>query len=161
MSKELARLNKSGLLLQHRVGNQLRFSANMDHPVYPELSALLRKTLGLADVLMGALAQATNRIAVAFVFGSVASSKETAQSDVDVIIIGELEFAEVIELLYDAQTTLQRDINPKIFSVQEWQTKIQTNSVFVLEVLSKPKIFLIGNQSELDKLVESGQDRSA
>ncbi|MES2944771.1 MAG: nucleotidyltransferase domain-containing protein [Pseudomonadota bacterium] len=161
MSKELARLNQAGLLLQHRVGNQVRFSANVQHPVYPELSALLRKTLGLADVLTGALAQAADRIAVAFVFGSVARAGETAHSDIDIMLIGQVGFAEVIELLYEAQTTLQREINPKIFSVEEWRAKIQTNSAFVLDVLGKPKIYLIGNQNDLDELVESGKNRPA
>lgn len=161
MSKELDRLNKAGLLLRHRVGNQVRFSANVQHPVYPELSALLRKTLGLADVLTSALAQAADRIAVAFVFGSVARAGETAHSDIDIMLIGQVGFAEVIELLYEAQTTLQREINPKIFSVDEWQAKIQTNSSFVLDVLGKPKIFLIGNQNDLNELAESGKNRTA
>ena len=161
MSKELAKLNKAGLLLQHRVGNQVRFSANVQHPVYLELSALLRKTLGLADVLAGALAQAADRIAVAFVFGSMARAGETVHSDVDIMLIGQVGFAEVIELLHGAQTSLKREINPKIYSVEEWRAKIQTDSTFVLDVLAKPKIFLIGNQNDLDELVESGKNRPA
>ena len=161
MSKELGRLHKAGLLKQHRIGNQVQFSANQQHPVYPELSALLRKTLGLADVLTLALAPVTERIAAAFVFGSVARSGETAQSDVDIIIIGNLDFAETVNLLYPAQTTLQREINAKIFSVPEWRAKLQAKSPFVIDVLSKPKIFLIGTQHELDQLAKPGPNRLA
>lgn len=161
MSKELARLHKAGLLEQHRVGNQVQFSANRQHPVYPELSALLSKTIGLADVLTFALAPAADRIAVAFVFGSVARSSDTAESDVDIILIGQVDFAEAVNLLYAAQTTLQREINPKIFSLEEWREKLQAKSSFVMDVLSKPKIFLIGTQRELDQLAEPGQDRPA
>jgi predicted nucleotidyltransferase len=161
MNKELDRLQKAGLLEKHRVGNQLQFCANLQHPVFPELSALLRKTIGLADVLTLALTPMVDRIEVAFVFGSVARSSDTAASDVDVIIIGNVAFGEVVNLLHDAQVTLQREINPKIFMVKEWQAKLSAKSSFVLDVLSKPKIFLIGAQRDLDQLAEPGQDRSA
>lgn len=152
MGKELDRLHKSGLLLQHRVGNQVQFSANQQHPVFPELGALLRKTIGLADVLKLALSSVTDRVAVAFVFGSVARSGEHADSDVDVMLIGRAGFGEVVNLLYEAQTSLQRQINPKVFAVEEWQAKVKAKSSFVLDVLSKPKLFLIGTQHELDQL---------
>ena len=152
MSKELGRLHKAGLLLQERVGNQVQFFANERHPAYPELSALLRKTIGLADVLKLALSPASDRIAVAFVFGSVARSQETAGSDVDVIVIGEVEFGETVNLLYEAQTTLCREINPKVFAPPEWRAKRRSKSPFLLDVMSKPKLFLIGTQHELDQL---------
>jgi len=161
MNKELGRLQKAGLLEKHRVGNQLQFCANLQHPVFPELSALLRKTIGLADVLTLALTPVVDRITVAFVFGSIAESSDTAASDVDVMIIGSIDFSEAVNLLYDAQTTLQREINPKIFTVEEWQARLSAESSFVLDVLSKPKLFLIGAQRDLDQLAESGQDRPA
>jgi len=152
MGKELGRLHKSGLLLQERVGNQVRFFANEGHPVYPELSALLRKTIGLADVLKLALSGASDRIAAAFVFGSVARSQESAGSDIDVCVIGDVEFGETVSLLYEAQTALHREINPKVFSPDEWRSKLRSKSPFLLDVLSKPKLFLIGTQHELDQL---------
>lgn len=152
MNKELGRLQRAGLLERHSVGNQLQYCANTQHPVYLELSALLRKTIGLADVLTLALMPVANRISVAFVFGSVAQGSDTALSDVDVMVIGEVDFGEVVNLLFDAQTTLQREINPKAFSKAEWQTKLATNSSFVLDVLAKPKLFLIGSQHDLDQL---------
>ena len=161
MNKELDRLHKAGLLEKHRVGNQLQFCANLQHPVFPELSALLRKTIGLADVLSLALTPVAQRIAVAFVFGSVARSSDAAESDVDVIIIGRVDFGEAVNLLYEAQATLHREINPKIFSVEAWLAKVSEKSSFVLDVLSKPKLFLIGTQHDLDQLAEPGQDRPA
>jgi predicted nucleotidyltransferase len=152
MSKELDRLHKSGLLEQHRVGNQVQFCANQQHPVYPELSGLLRKTIGLADVLALALTSELSRIKVAFVFGSVANSTDTATSDIDVLVIGSVDFGSVVNRLFDAQQTLHREINPKVYSVDEWRTKHQADSSFVRDIVSKPKIFLIGTQHDLDEL---------
>lgn len=152
MSKELDRLHRAGLLERHRVGNLVQFCANQGHPVYSELSGLLRKTMGLADVLMMALANDSDRIKVAFVFGSVASSTENARSDVDVMVIGSLDFGSVVNRLYEAQQTLHREVNPKVYSVQEWFAKLQSDSSFVRDVLAKPKIFLIGSQRDLNGL---------
>lgn len=152
MSKELDRLHKAGLLEQHRVGNQVQFCANQLHPVYPELSGLLRKTIGLADVLKLALSGELSRIKLAFVFGSVAKASDTATSDVDVMVIGSVDFGSVANRLFDAQQTLQREVNPKVYSVDEWRAKVQADSSFVRDILAKPKIFLIGNQHDLDEL---------
>lgn len=160
MKKELDRLHSASLLEKRRVGNQLQFTANLQHPVFPELSALLRKTVGLADVLTQALIPAADRITVAFVFGSVARSAETADSDVDVMIIGSVDFGEAVNLLYEAQTDLHREINPKVFGAEEWRTKREALSSFILDVLAKPKIFLIGNQHDLDQLAQPGKNRS-
>jgi len=153
MNKELGRLHRAGLLERHRVGNQLQYCANPTHPVFAELSALLRKTIGLADVLTLALAPVSDRVNVAFVYGSVAQSRETALSDVDVMVIGNVDFGEVVNLLFNAQTTLQREINPKVFSTADWHAKLAAKSSFVLDVLAKPKLFLIGSQDDLDQLV--------
>ena len=164
MNKELDRLQQAGLLERHRVGNQLQFCANPNHPVFPELSALLRKTIGLADVLTLALAPLSEHIAVAFVFGSIAKSSDAAHSDVDVLIIGDVGFSDVVRLLHEAQTTLHRDINPKVYSVQEWAIKRKARTSFVMDVISGPKLFLIASQHELDRLSEPqqpGQDRPA
>lgn len=161
MKKELDHLHGAGLHEKRRIGNQLQFTANSQHPVFQELSALLRKTVGLADVLARALAPAAERIRVAFVFGSVARSADTADSDVDVMIIGTVDFGEAVTLLYDAQATLHREINPKVFGAEEWCAKLQAKSSFVLEVLARPKIFLIGNQHDLEQLAQFGQNRPA
>jgi predicted nucleotidyltransferase len=161
MKKELDQLHRAGLLERHVQGNQVQFSANQTHPVFPELSGLLRKTVGLADVLTDALAAVADRVEVAFVFGSIARASEHAGSDVDVIVIGDIGFSDVLTALYAAQQTLQREINPKVFSLDEWRSKIESGSSFLLEVLVKPKIFLIGQQHDLDALGQSRENRPA
>jgi len=89
--KELDRLHAAGLLMKQRVGNQVRFSADTRHPVYVELSGLLRKTVGLADVLKDALAPLSDRVHLAFVFGSMARGSEHAGSDIDVLVVGDVD----------------------------------------------------------------------
>lgn len=143
--KELDRLQAAGLLTKQRVGNQVQFAADTSHPVYVELSGLLRKTVGLADVLKDALAPLADRIQLAFVFGSMARGSDRAGSDIDVLVVGDVDFASVLAALYDVQAVLQREINPKVFSTQEWAEQLQSPSSFVRDLLDKPRVMLIGD----------------
>ena len=152
LNKELTRLHGAGLLTRERVGNQLRYAANRASPIFAELAGILRKTIGLADVLADALAPTAPKISSAFIFGSVARGSETASSDVDVMLIGSLTFGDAVQLLYPAQATVGREINSMVFSAADWRARVKAKDPFVHEVLAKPKIFLIGNDDELEEL---------
>jgi predicted nucleotidyltransferase len=149
LKKELDALTSVGLLKLQKVGNQTQFSANMEHPVFPELSALVRKTTGLRDVLALALAPLASQIEVAFVFGSMAKATEGPQSDVDLLLIGDATFGQVANAVYDAQLVLAREINPKVMKRVEWSEKKNAQNVFVQELMDKPKIFVVGSEHEL------------
>lgn len=149
LKKELDALCGVGLLRAERVGNQVRFCANTAHPVFPELQALIRKTIGLADALRLSLAPLAGRIDAAFVFGSMASGTESAGSDIDLMVVGDAGFAEIVDATYAAQATLGREINPKVMSASEWQAKKAERNAFLQDVLNKPRIMLIGEADAL------------
>ena len=149
LHKELARLADAGLLLKETVGNQVFYGANRDCPIFEELASILRKTSGLTDVLAGALASLSDRIAVAFVYGSMASGKEAAGSDVDLLIIGDVDFSEIAKAVYSAQEVLGREINPKVYGKQEWKRMLKDKDAFITEVLKKPRLFIAGSEHEL------------
>ncbi len=149
LKKELDALCGVGLLRAERVGNQVRFCANTAHPVFPELQALIRKTIGLADALRLSLAPLAGRIDAAFIFGSMASGTESAGSDIDLMVVGDAGFAEIVDATYAAQATLGREINPKVMSASEWQAKKAERNAFLQDVLNKPRIMLIGDADVL------------
>ena len=149
LKKELDALCGVGLLRAERVGNQVRFCANTAHPVFPELQALIRKTIGLADALRLSLAPLAGRIDAAFIFGSMASGTESAGSDIDLMVVGDAGFAEIVDATYAAQATLGREINPKVMSASEWQAKKAERNAFLQDVLNKPRIMLIGDADAL------------
>lgn len=149
LHKELSRLADAGVLQKETSGNQMLYSANRECPIFEELAGILRKTSGVADVLADALAPLTKKILVAFVFGSIASGKETAGSDVDLMVIGKTEFSEVVEAVHGAQEILGREINPRVYSKKEWDQLRKTNDAFIGEILNKPKLFILGSENEL------------
>lgn len=152
LTRELRRLADVGLLNCERRGNQLVYSANRHSPIFEELAGILRKTFGLADVVAGALEPLTDSIDVAFIFGSVARGTETQGSDVDLMIICSVDFGMVVDALHLAQQQLSRDINPKVFTPREWRNKLQGRDPFLREVVARRKLFLIGDENELEEL---------
>jgi len=152
ITRELTKLAEVGLLKREKRGNQQVYSADTGAPIFAELASILRKTSGLADVLVQALAPAAPKLRLAFVFGSVARGQETAGSDVDVMLVGDMGFREAVEMLYPAQATLGREVNVKVFASDEFATKCGTEP-FLIDVLAKPKIFLIGNAHDLEELI--------
>jgi predicted nucleotidyltransferase len=152
LTRELRLLADVGLLTQEKRGNLTLYRANRASPVFAELSGMLRKTSGLADVVVEALTSLADEIDVAFIFGSVARGAESAGSDVDLLVIGSVDFGVLVEALYPAQQQLGREINPKVFSAREWKSKLQQKSSFTTDVLGKPKIFLIGGEHDLEEL---------
>ncbi|MFA5627942.1 MAG: nucleotidyltransferase domain-containing protein [Thiohalomonadaceae bacterium] len=154
LHKELSRLAEVGLLIRENVGNQVRYSANRDCPIYEELASILRKTSGLVDVLAKALRPVENQISLAFVFGSLARGEHQSGSDVDVMLVGDLGFADAVRVLHPVQETLRREINPVVYSLDEFHRLTASGDSFVRDVLSKPKLFIVGNKDELGKLTQ-------
>jgi DNA-binding transcriptional ArsR family regulator len=151
ITRELARLAQAGLLKREKRGNQQVYSADTGASIFTEVASILRKTSGLADVLVQALAPLAPALRVAFVFGSMAQGRETAGSDVDVMLIGDVGFGQAVEALHPAQTMLGREVNAQVVSEAEFRAKA-SKEPFLVDVLAKPKLFLIGNEHDLEEL---------
>jgi predicted nucleotidyltransferase len=149
LQREMIKLEQAELVTVKKIGNQTHYQANGSCPIFEELASILRKTSGLVNVLLQGLLPFESQIQCAFVFGSTAGGKSTIGSDVDIMIIGDLEFAAVVATLHPYQETLGREINPKVFTAKDWSKLIQDNGAFIRDVLSKPKLYIIGNEHDL------------
>lgn len=150
VQREVRLLSKAGLIRREREGRHVYFRANRDCPIYEDLRSILVKTAGLVDVLRDRLSPLADRCRVAFVYGSFAQGLDNAESDVDVMVIGDVTFAEVSDALGDLQTDLRREVNPTVYGVPEFKEKIFTP--FIASTIRKSKLFLIGNDDELARL---------
>lgn len=159
VQRELGRLTDCGILKRVVEGRQTYYQANRDCPVFEELRGLIRKTFGVADVLREALGPIAEQVRVAFIFGSVAKGREVAESDVDVMVVGDaVKPSEVHAAIRPAQEQLRREVNSKVYHTDEFRRKLTAGQHFVSRVAAGPKIFLVGDERELAKL---GKDRVA
>ena len=152
LQRELKQLSGAGIIIRNEIGRQAFFKANLDCPVYQELRDIITKTFGGADILREALSSLADKIQTAFIFGSMVSGEFNQGSDVDVMVIGDISFADVVAALSPVQEVLSREINPSVYPLGEFTSKISEGQHFLKSVLNSPKIFLIGNKNELDEL---------
>ncbi len=152
VQRELENLSKVGLIVRTSVGSQVFYQANRDAPVFREMQALVNKTIGVFGILRSALHSLSKRIVVAFVYGSVAREEETVQSDVDLMVVGKATLDEVLSQLSTVDKTVGRPINPTVYSVPEFKSKLASGNHFLTAVLKGRKVFLLGDEDELRKM---------
>ena len=108
--------------------------------------------MGIHDAIRSALAPLESEIQVAFVYGSVAQQTERASSDIDLMVLGNVEFTEIVSALSSVQKALAREINPTVFPVSEFQSKVKSGNHFLRNVMKAKKLFVLGSDRELAKL---------
>jgi predicted nucleotidyltransferase len=154
VQRELRLFTEEGLLLRRQIGNQVHYRANPKHPLYSDLRSIVLKTVGLVDVLREALSGLAG-IELAFVYGSFAKGEIRADSDVDLMVLGKVKFAQVVKAVMPAIEKLEREINPSVFKPQEYKKKLSSGNHFLRQVTSGPKLFVIGIEDDLARMGSS------
>jgi predicted nucleotidyltransferase len=153
VQRELLTLAHAGLIVRSQTGHQVFYRANRQHPVYSELHALLFKTAGIFHQLSEALAPLAKEIEFALVYGSFARGEETAESDVDLMVVGKVTLDELLEHLDSVERALQRPVNPTVYSSREVRTKLKAGNHFLKAIQEGKSTFLIGDEREFRKLL--------
>lgn len=150
VDRELSRLHRSGLVTVERVGNQKHYRANKEAPVFEDLRGLLEKTVNVIEPLKKSFERHVSGIRSAFVFGSVAKGTDTAESDVDIMVIGDdLNYSDLYTAAQEAELTLKRPVHPLFMSSQDWQRHVCDEGSVMNKISRSPKLFFIGSENEL------------
>lgn len=149
--RELLLLEKLGLFKHEQMGKQVYYSVNKKSPIFEEFKNIVSKTIGLEGLMKNALKN-VEEINIAFIFGSFAKEKEDSFSDIDLMLIGKLDEDKLISKIIKLEKKFNREINYHIFSPTDWKKKIQEKNSFLENILSQPKIFLIGNKNDLSRI---------
>jgi len=152
VQRELRALTHAGLIRRSARGNQVFFRANPDSPVFAELMALVEKTVGAPAALRALLEPLTKRIEAAFIYGSLARGDAVGESDVDLLVVGDVPALDLAVAVGEAEEKLRREVNPIVFPPEEFNRRIRGGDHFLTTVLREPKIFLIGDEDDLKRL---------
>jgi len=152
VQREVRRLQALGLLTSFPRGNQVHYQVHRDFFLFPELKSIFLKTVGLTALLGDALKGAED-IALAFIYGSYAVDQENTASDIDLLVVGTLSSRALHTILQEAEKLVHREINYTLFSPDEFRTRAKTGNGFLHNVLTGPKLFLIGDENALQSLV--------
>lgn len=145
--REVHALRDVDVLTAQEVGRQIIYRLNPDCAIYDELRSIIRKTVGLAGVLRGALEPLQDRIDVAYVYGSHAAGTERSDSDVDLMVVGELTLRELSSPIREAGHAIRRTINPTLYSPPEYAEELKDDNSFISRVHHGARIDLIGGKS--------------
>ena len=149
LQRELETLSQLGLIERSTLGKQVFYRANRRHPIFPELRALLAKTVGAVAILRSALAPLADRVSIALIYGSIARHEERAESDIDLMVVGTATLEDVLAKLGKIEASLRRPVNPTVYSPGEFRLKLASGNHFLNSVLRGEKVFLIGDEDEL------------
>jgi predicted nucleotidyltransferase len=153
VQRELGLLTDVGLIKRSAVGIQVFYQANQMHPEFPELRALLAKTMGVFQMLKTALVPLSSRIDLAFVYGSVARAEENATSDIDLMVIGAISLDEVLDAVGLVEEQLRRPVSPTIYSLEDMSSGLHEDNHFLQSLKKCKKVFLIGDEIEFTSQV--------
>jgi uncharacterized protein len=154
ITRELEKLALAELLTVTRSGNQQHYQANKNNQIYNELHRIVIKTFGAVDVIKKVLQPIDKQIELAFVYGSIAKGTETIESDIDLMLVGkDLNYTDVMELLMPAETTLQRPINPTLYTREEFQARLQDEQSFLMRIKEQPKLMIKGEINDFGKSI--------
>jgi len=154
VQREVKKLKEIGLLEESISGNRVYYRANRKSPIFEDLKRIFFKTEGIVKALKENL-EDKNKIDFAFIYGSYAEGKETTSSDIDLMVLGDIESKKVSKILSGVKENLQREINFVVFSMIEFVGRIKDKDNFLLSVMKEPKITILGREDELKRIIET------
>ncbi len=154
VQRELKTLVGAGILSTEKVGAHRYYWVDPECMIHSELKAIVVKTFGVVDTLTTALSEISKEISIAFVYGSIARAEDTGKSDIDLLIIGDVKFRSLTMVLSEAEEILTRSINPTLYSSKEFIKKVIDHNSFITNIVQSEKLFVIGSENELTRMVE-------
>lgn len=147
VARELRRLETAGILSSAPVGNQKHSTLRKDSPILDDLRNLFLKTAGAGAELRAALERIPG-LELAFLYGSYARGDAHASSDLDLMVIGQASDRELAPAVARIERRLKRPVNYALFTRREAEKKARKKGEFLHQVLSGPKIMLIGKADD-------------
>ena len=149
VQRELAKLATAGLATASRIGNRVYYQANRNSPIFEDLCAIVRKTVGIESVVQHALKPLTDKLSLAVIFGSVASRTDTAESDIDLLLVSDdLTLESVYSALQPAEKLLGRQFHPILYRSREYRHRRLDRDGFLAQMLEGPKIVIAGSTDD-------------
>jgi predicted nucleotidyltransferase len=146
--KELLRLEKEGIFAAHKKGNLVYYHINKAYPLFAEFKSIVFKTIGIQGLLKEAAGKIKG-VEAAFIYGSFARNSENATSDIDLLVIGNINEDELVREINCIEKSIKREINYTLYTMAEFKKKKRLKDSFISDLLESPKVFLIGDKDDL------------
>jgi predicted nucleotidyltransferase len=154
LSRELGRLEADGLLQSEIEGRQRYYQIDPRYPYLKPVFTLLQGTVGIRPTLERIIRR-VERIDTASIYGSFAKGGTDAASDIDILIVGKPDQAQLAAEMRKAEKLLRRPVNYTVLTSQELQVKLKARDPFITDIWTGRRIELIGDEHH-----QATEDRS-
>lgn len=152
MQRELDSLTGSGILERRQDGRRTYYRARRNSPVFDELRGLFSKTAGIVPALQSELVRFGDKIHRGAIYGSMARNEEGAESDIDLLIVGDVTTTDLLPALRRVERRFGREVNVKRYSEREFRDKMRDGDHFLKSVVKGKLVWLIGSPDELEEI---------
>jgi len=149
--RELARLEKTGMLLSEWRANRRYYSVKGDYIFYTELLSIVNKSVGLGGAIIANRAK-LGKIKYAMLSSSFVKGKPYAQNEVDLFVVGTIVLPELGAIIREEEARREREVNFTPMTEEEFAFRKNRRDPFIISILSKPRVMLIGDEEEMVKL---------
>ncbi len=151
--REVKNLVSLGIITEEKKGKITLLSVNMDLPYFAELRGLMIKTAGLGDSMRDALSGFVG-IRYALIYGSLASGEETDRSDVDFLVVGEVDGEDLLRAMSGVEKDVGREVNYILWSEDEFMERVREGHHLLADISRKPVLMLVGDEDEFRRIIE-------
>ncbi len=144
VQRELIPFIRDRLIRREKRGNLTLYPVNPSHALYPELRSLILKTSGV-EARLRELVNGKPEIQLAILYGSFAKDAEKGESDIDLLLVADQETGRFYKEISHLESFFGREINPTIYSSQEFKKKLTQKDGFVAHLLKEPYRVLKGD----------------
>ena len=144
---ELKQLLDADLVVQKREHGLVTYRANKASPIYDELRSIVEKTSGINELIRKSLEPVADRIRCAFIYGSIAKGSNKSRSDVDLLVVGSIEFGDLVKRLHPVEERIGREISPRLFSEREFKKRLAGKDRFLSSVLAERVVPIVGDMN--------------
>lgn len=145
---EIRQLVAADIVSRDEKGGLVTYRANPRCQIFEALRTIVEKTSGIDDLVREALQPAADKIRFAFIYGSIAKGVNRARSDLDLLVVGSIEFADLVGLLTSVEERIGREISPRLLSEKEFRLRLKRRDRFLTAVMEGPKIAVLGNSDD-------------
>jgi hypothetical protein len=146
--RELAHLEKIGLLTKEARANRLYYGLRKDYLFFNELLRLVAKTTGLGQAIISQRNK-IGKVKFVMLSGRFALRLPLRADEVDLLLVGEIVLPGVAAIVKQFEGMLGREINYTAMTQEEFDFRKKRRDPFILNILRGSRIVLIGDEEEL------------
>ncbi|MBI2330093.1 hypothetical protein HYU94_01775 [Candidatus Daviesbacteria bacterium] len=146
--RELARMEKFGMVSSEWRANRRLYRFRKDYIYYQELLSLVTKSTGLGGAIIKGKGR-LGRIKYAMIATRYLNNQSSESENVDLLVVGQIVLPELQAIIADEQAKKEREINYSFMDEAEFQFRVKRRDPFILRVVTQPKIMLLGTEEDL------------